>query len=54
MNDEGGGMVLGNCARCAGSLWQFKRTGAPALCDSCKEDERLRAQPNTEKKPGKK
>lgn len=37
MNDEGGGMVLGNCARCAGSLWQSKRRGEPVFCDPCQE-----------------
>ena len=35
MNEEGGGMILGNCLRCAGSLWQSKRRGEPMFCDPC-------------------
>ena len=51
MNEEGGGMVLGNCGGCGGSLWQSKRRGEPMFCDPCRaKAQLLRAQPNTEKR----
>ena len=30
-----GGMTLGNCGKCGGTLWQGKVTGEPAVCDHC-------------------
>ena len=30
-----GGMTLGSCRKCGGSLWQGTVTGAPAVCDLC-------------------